>query len=50
MKSWLESKNIEFYSTHIKGKLIVVEQFIRTLKTKTYKYMTGVSKNALSLD
>ena len=29
----------------IKGKSVVAERFIRTLKTKIYKYMTLVSKN-----
>ena len=33
------------YSIHNKGKSVVVERFIRTLKTKIYKYMTSVSKN-----
>ena len=27
------------------GKSVVAERFIRTLKTKTYKYMTSASKN-----
>ena len=27
------------------GKSVVAERFIRTLKNKTYKYMTSVSKN-----
>ena len=27
------------------GKSVVTERFIKTLKTKTYKYMTSVSKN-----
>ena len=27
------------------GKPVVVERFIRTLKTKIYKYMTSISKN-----
>ena len=27
------------------GKSVVAERFIRTLKTKIYKYMTSVSKN-----
>ena len=46
MKSWLE-KNIyiEIYSTHNKRKSVVAERFIRTLKTKIYKYMTSISKN-----
>ena len=35
----------EMYSTHNEGKSVVAERFIKTLKTKTYKYMTSVSKN-----
>ena len=33
------------YSIHNEGKSVVAERFIRTLKTKTYKYMTSMSKN-----
>ena len=33
------------YSTHNEGKSVVFEGFIRTLKTKIYKYMTTISKN-----
>ena len=33
------------YSIHSEGKSVVAERFIRTLKTKTYKYMASVSKN-----
>ena len=33
------------YSIHNKGKPIVAERFIRTLKSKTYKYMILMSKN-----
>ena len=33
------------YSIHNERKSVVTERFIRTLKTKTYKYMTSVSKN-----
>ena len=33
------------YSIHNKGKSVAAETFIRTLKTKIYKYMTPVSKN-----
>ena len=33
------------YSTHNKGKSVVAESFIITLKTKIYKYMTSLSKN-----
>ena len=34
------------YSTHNEGKSVVAERFIRTLKSKIYKYMTSISKNA----
>ena len=33
------------YSTHNEEKSVVAERFIRTLKTKSYKYMAAVSKN-----
>ena len=33
------------YSIYNEGKSVVAERFIRTLKTKIYKYMTSVSKN-----
>ena len=45
MKSWLEKKNIEMYSTHNEGKSVVAERFIRTIKNKIYKHMTSISKN-----
>ena len=35
MKSW--KNDIEMHSTHNKGKSVVAERFIRTLKTKIYK-------------
>ena len=44
-KKWLKDNDIEMYSIHSKGKTIVAEGFIRTLKTKIYKYMTSISKN-----
>ena len=47
-KSWLEKNGIETYSTHKKGKsvvVVIVERFIRTSKNKIYKYMTSISKN-----
>ena len=44
-KKWLKDNNIDLYSTHNKGKSVVAERFIRTLKTKIYKYMTSISKN-----
>ena len=33
------------YSTFNKGKSVVVERFIRTLKNKLYKHMTAINKN-----
>ena len=33
------------YSTYNKGKYVVAERFIRTLKSKIFKLMTAVSKN-----
>ena len=45
LKKWLKDNNIEMYSIHNEGKSLVAERFIRTLKTKIYKYMTSISKN-----
>ena len=45
MKKFLNDNNIEMYSTENEGKSVVAERFIRTLKTKIYKYMTATSKN-----
>ena len=44
-KRWLKDNDIEMYSIHNEGKSAVGERFIRTLKTKIYKYMASVSKN-----
>ena len=33
------------YSTHNEGKSVVAERFIRTLKSKIYKYTTSTSRN-----
>ena len=33
------------YSTNNERKSVVVERFIKTLKTNIYKYMTSISKN-----
>ena len=33
------------YSTHNEGKSVVAEGFIRTIKSKIYKYITSISKN-----
>ena len=45
-KKWLKDNDIEMYSIQNEGKSVVAERFLRTLKTKIYKYMTSVSKNA----
>ena len=45
MKSWLEKNDIEMYSTHNEEKSVDAERYIRTLKNKTYKYVTSISKN-----
>ena len=43
-KKWLKDNDIKMYSIHNEEKSVVAERFIRTLKTKIYKYMTLVSK------
>ena len=45
MKVFSHNHGIEMYSTHNGRKFIIAEGFIRTLKSKIYKYMTRVSKN-----
>ena len=45
-KKWLHDNDIVMYSTKNKGKSVVAERFIRTIKNKIYKYMTSISKNA----
>ena len=44
-KKWLRDSDIVMYSTHNEGKSVVAERFIRTIKSKIYKYMTSISKN-----
>ena len=44
-KKWSSDSNIIMYSMYNEGKSVVAERFIRTLKTKLYKYMTATSKN-----
>ena len=44
-KKWLKGNDIEMQSIYSEGKSDVAEKFIRTLKTKIYKYMTSISKN-----
>ena len=45
IKKWLRDNDLVMFSTHNEGKSVVAERFIRTLKSKTYKYMTSISKN-----
>ena len=44
-KKWLRDNDIVMCSTNNEGKSVVAERFIRTLKSKIYKYMTSISKN-----
>ena len=44
-KKWLRDNDIVMYSTYNEGKSVVAERFIKTLKSKIYKYMTSISKN-----
>ena len=44
-KKWLQGNDIVMYSTNNEGKSAVAERFIRTLKSKIYKYITSISKN-----
>ena len=41
-KDFLKINNIEICSTCNKGKSVVTEKFIRTLKNKIFKYMTAI--------
>ena len=45
LKNGLQDNGIVMYSTNNEGKSVVAERFIRTLKSKIYKYMTSISKN-----
>ena len=44
-EKWLKYNDIKMYSIHNEGTFFVSERFIKTLKTKFYKYMTSISKN-----
>ena len=41
-KKWLRDNDTVMYSTHNEGKSVVAERFIRTLKSKIYRYMTSI--------
>ena len=44
-KKMSEENRIEMYSTHNEWKSVIAGRFIKTLKNKTYKHMTAISKN-----
>ena len=41
----MEINNIEIYLTYNKGKSVVTERFIKTLKNIIFKHMIAISKN-----
>ena len=41
----MKDSNIEMYSTYNKGKSVVAERFIKTLRNKIFKHMAIVSKS-----
>ena len=45
MKSFLQNNVKEMYSAHNEGKSVIAKRFIGTLKNKSCKYMTLISKN-----
>ena len=46
-KKWLQDNDTVMYSTNNEGKSVVAERFIRTLKSKIYKYMTSTSNQRI---
>ena len=44
-KNQINKNDIEMYSSHNKGKSVVAERFIRTLKNNIYIYVTSISEN-----
>ena len=43
MNSWLQ--DIKTYITHNEGKSAVAKRFIRTLKSRVYKYVNSIQLN-----
>ena len=37
MQEWLDNNDISMCSTHVEGKSVIIERFIKTLKSKIYK-------------
>ena len=50
MKSWLQDYGEERCWTNKKGKYVVAERFIRTLKTKIYEYKIQFEKMAILIN
>ena len=50
MKSWLQDHDVEMYSTHIEGKSVATERFIKTLNNDIWKYMTSVPKTCIFIN
>ena len=48
MKFWLKKSDIKTYSTHNKRKSVITERFIRTFKSKIYKYMNVRTRNVFT--
>ena len=49
-QKWLKDDDFGMYWIHSEGTSVASKIFIRTLKTKTYKYMTLVSKMYISIN
>ena len=45
VKDFLKINDVEIYSTYKEGKSLVAERFLRTLKSKIFENMAGISKN-----
>ena len=41
MQEWLDNNDILMYFTHNEGKSVIVERFIKTLKSKIFKKITA---------
>ena len=48
MKSWLEKNAMEIYSIYNERKPVIAERFIKTLKSKIYKFMTSITIHAIA--
>ena len=46
----LKDNFIEMHSIHNEGKSVVAERFIKTLKTKIYKYISLIPKMCISIN